>query len=81
MLPRTFCMGFALLDQKRTDEAIAKFREGLRYKPDHADAHYGLGSALSMQGRREDAVAELREALRLRPNYPEAQALLHQLGN
>ena len=76
-----FLTGFVLLNHKRTDEAIAKFREGLRYKPDQADAHYGLGSALSMQGRREDAVAELREALRLRPNYPEAQALLHQLGN
>jgi len=76
-----FVMGFALLDHKRTDEAIAKFREGLRFKPDQADAHYGLGSALSMQGKREAAVAELREALRLRPSYPEAQALLHQLGN
>jgi len=51
----------------------------LRYQPDDAEAHYGLGSALSLQRRREDAVAALRETIRLRPNYPEAQALLQQL--
>src|ERR1022692_1438146 len=71
--------GSAFLYSKRTDEAIARFREGLRYGPDDAEAHYGLGSALSMQRKREDAIAELRQALRLRPNYAEAQELLHQL--
>ena len=72
-------MGFAFLYSKRIEEAIANFSEGLRYQPDDAEAHFGLGSALSMQRRREDAVAALREAIRLRPNYPEAQALLQQL--
>jgi Tfp pilus assembly protein PilF len=74
-----FVMGFAYLYTKRTDEAVASFRQGLRFKADDAEAHYGLGSALSAQHRREDAVAELREALRLQPNYPEAQELLRQL--
>ncbi len=55
--------------------------QGLRYKPDDAEAHYGLGSALSIQHKREGAVAELREALRLQPNYPEAQQLLRQLDH
>jgi tetratricopeptide (TPR) repeat protein len=65
---------------RKIDEAVASFREGLRYKQDDAEAHYGLGSALSAQHKRDDAVAELREALRLRPDYPEAQQLLHQLA-
>jgi tetratricopeptide (TPR) repeat protein len=64
---------------KRIDKAIASFRQGLQYKPDDAEAHYGLGSALSVQHKRAEAVAELREALRIRPNYPEAQQLLRQL--
>jgi Flp pilus assembly protein TadD len=64
---------------KRIDEAIASFRQGLRFKPDDAEAHYGLASALSVQHKREDAVAEVREALRLRPDDPEARALLQQL--
>jgi len=72
-------MGFAFLYSKRIDEAIPHFRAGLRYKPDDAEAHYGLGSALAAQGKREDAAAEVREALRLRPDYPEAQALLQRL--
>jgi Flp pilus assembly protein TadD len=72
-------MGFAYLYTKRIDEAIASFREGMRYKSDDAEAHYGLGSALSIQHKRDDAVAELRQALRLQPNYPEAQQLLRQL--
>jgi cytochrome c-type biogenesis protein CcmH/NrfG len=64
---------------KRIEEAIASFNTGLRYQPDDAEAHYGLGSALIAQRRREEAVTALREAIRLRPNYPEAQALLQQL--
>jgi tetratricopeptide (TPR) repeat protein len=72
-------MGFAFLYSKRPDEAIAKFREGLRYKPDDAEAHYGLASACAAQHKREDALAEVRQALRLRPDFPAAQELLHQL--
>ena len=41
--------GNALLDQGKTDEAIALFREAIRLEPDFADAHYELGSALLMQ--------------------------------
>ena len=74
--PAHFCIAFACLYSKRIDEAVARFREGLRYGPDDAEAHYGLGSALAMQRKREDAVSELREALRLRPDYAEAQQLL-----
>jgi Flp pilus assembly protein TadD len=72
-------MGFAFLSSQRIDEAIAKFRQGLRYKPDNAEAHFGLGAALAAQHKREDAVTELREALRLRPNFPPARKLLYQL--
>ncbi len=72
-------LGFALLNLKRIDEAIPKFREVLRYKPDSPEGHYGLAFAFSVQGRPQDAMPELREALRLRPGFPEALELLHQL--
>ncbi len=67
------------MSSKRADEAIGRFREGLKYKPHDAEAHYALASALHMQGNREAASAEAREALRLRPGFPAAQELLHQL--
>jgi Flp pilus assembly protein TadD len=51
----------------------------LGYKPDDAEAHFGLGAALAAQHKREDAVAELQEALRLRPNLSPARKLLYQL--
>jgi Flp pilus assembly protein TadD len=72
-------MGFAFLYTGNTDDAVGRFREGLRYRPDNAEAHCRLASALAAQHKRDDAAAELREALRLRPTYPEAQQLLQQV--
>ena len=36
--------------QGKLDEAIAEFREAIRLKPDHAEAHYNLGIALEQPG-------------------------------
>ena len=53
----------------------------LRYKPDDAEARFGLGAALAAQGRRAEAVAEVQQSLSLRPNHSPARELLHQLRN
>lgn len=54
------------------EEARAEFREVLRLKPDHPDAHYGLGVELARQGQKAEAIAAYRRAIELRPIYAEA---------
>ena len=54
----------------KTAEAIDRYNQALRIKPDSAVAHYRLGNALAMTGRPADAVAHYAEALRLAPNRP-----------
>jgi tetratricopeptide (TPR) repeat protein len=65
-------LGLALARQGRIDEAIAKYSEALRLKPDFPEAHLNLGLALAGQGRIDEAMAEYSEALRIRPYYPAA---------
>lgn len=74
-------MGFAFLSMRRADDAAAKFRDGLRYKPDDSEARFGLGAALAAQGRQDEASPELRECLRLRPEHFRARQLLSQMEN
>ena len=37
------------------DEAVAEYREAIRLKPDHAEAHYNLGAPCATQGQLEAA--------------------------
>jgi len=56
----------------RLDEAVARYEEALRLRPDYAEAHNNLGNALESMGRTPEAIAHLEEALRLKPDYAEA---------
>jgi protein O-mannosyl-transferase len=58
----------AYAKQGRTDEAIARYRQALRIKPDAAQPHYNLANVLANRGRLDEAVEHYTEALRLRPN-------------
>lgn len=71
-------LGNALLQQGRTEEAIAQYQETLRLKPDFAEAHYYWAGALSIQGKVDEAIAHYTESLRLKPDYTEAH---NDLGN
>ncbi|WP_158305457.1 tetratricopeptide repeat protein [Opitutus terrae] len=62
---------------ERREEAIAAYREVLRLKPDHPDAHHGLGLELARLGDKAQAMAEYERAIELRPTYAEAH---HRLG-
>ena len=73
-----FAMGFALLNAKRLDEAMARLRQGLRYRPADPEAHYGLGAALAMQHKRRRP-SPISGSSTAAPKYPEARELLQQL--
>ena len=73
------CLGRALQDRGRAEEAGAVARRGRRRRPrgDPAEArrrraHINLGNALTAQGKLDEAIAEFREAIRLKPDYAEA---------
>jgi len=71
-------LGTTLVDQQKTDEAIACYRRALELQPDYAIAHNNLGVAFKVQGKLEAAAACCRRALELNPDYAEAH---NNLGN
>src|SRR5262249_32673057 len=63
-----FNLGVLLQHHYRDEEALAAYREALRFKPDLAEAHANIGTTLDRFGRMEDAVAALQTAARLKPD-------------
>jgi tetratricopeptide (TPR) repeat protein len=53
---------------------VRSYEESIRWRPDHAEAHFNLGRALSAGGRREEALAHHRKALTGLPDDPEIHA-------
>ncbi len=54
-----------LSDKRDFDGAIAKYREGLRIKPDSYEAHFNLAAAYFNHKRYEEAIIEYKEVLRI----------------
>jgi tetratricopeptide (TPR) repeat protein len=55
------------------DGAILSYREAIRLKPDHAEAHCNLGHALTSQGHIQEALPWLRQGHEIgskRPDWP-----------
>jgi tetratricopeptide (TPR) repeat protein len=69
-------LGFALLNQGRTEEAITQYHEALQINPAYAEARNNLGIALLNQGRTEEAVVQWHEALQINPANAEAHCNL-----
>jgi tetratricopeptide (TPR) repeat protein len=67
-----------LLAKGKIDEAVARFKEAVKFNPEDEDAHYNLALALARQENREAAMKEYLEALRIYPDYAEAH---NNLGN
>jgi len=65
-------LGFALLQQGRTDEAVDHFSESLRIKPDSANTLTNLGIARAAQGRFGEAIDCFSKALALDPRHADA---------
>ena len=55
--------GYALLGQKKTDEAIAIFRKNVKDHPDSWNTYDSLGEALAAKGSRQEAMDSYRKAL------------------
>ena len=62
----------ALLQLKRTTEALATYDKALAIPADYAEAHNFRGIALQIQRRRDEALASFDRAVALRPDFVEA---------
>jgi len=76
-------LGNALMNLKRTDEAIAVFRNAAALQPTLSEAHYNIGNALRRIDDWKGAIASYCEAVRLNPGYAQAYnnlalALVHE---
>jgi protein O-mannosyl-transferase len=66
-------LGVLLEEEGKTEEAIARFREALRLRPDNAYAANNWGIALANVWRFSEALVRFEAALRMNPNYAEAR--------
>jgi tetratricopeptide (TPR) repeat protein len=65
-------LGALVLEEGRTDEAIAHFREAIRVRPTYDLAHDDLGLALVKAGKLEEAISHFQEAIRIKPDSAQA---------
>ncbi len=65
-------LGVALASEGKTGEAIAQFRQALKYKPDDAETLNNLGVALAGAGRPREAIEFYLRALSRKPDYANA---------
>jgi Flp pilus assembly protein TadD len=70
------CLGAALIQQGRFEEAIANISEALRIKPDYAEAHNNLGLVLYKQGKLNEGIRYFSRAVQLNPDYANAYSNL-----
>jgi len=64
--------GCDLLDEGKTEEAIAEFSKAIELDPDYAPAYNNRGDAYSEKGQHDVAIADYDKAIELDPNYAEA---------
>ena len=57
--------GMALREAGRTEEAMAEYRQSLRWNPDYAAAHYNLANALVSAGRAGEAIPHYQAVIRV----------------
>ena len=68
------------VQDKRTDEAIALYRDALAADYGRVEWRLSLARALAAAGRTADALREAQICLRLRPGHPEAEQLVGELS-
>jgi len=57
-------LGYAELQRRRLDDALAYFRANVRNHPESANVYDSLGEGLEAAGQRDEALAQYEEALR-----------------
>ena len=68
----------ALASLERWPEAIERFRQALRVRPDLAEAHNNLGIALVRTNLLPGAIEQFERALQIRPGFRDAEANLQR---
>ena len=66
------CLGVALRDKGRLDEAIAELKKVIGLDPENAGAHYDLGIALKAKGDLDEAIAAFEDVILLKPDFTAA---------
>jgi tetratricopeptide (TPR) repeat protein len=66
----------ALLQKKRTDDAIAHYQKAVAIRPNYFLARYGLGHALLEKGELDAAIEHSRAALLIQPNNADCHTVL-----
>jgi TolB-like protein len=69
-------LGYAALMQRRTEEAIAEFRQAVALNPSSAVAHCHLSHGLAFAGCSDEAIEHGKAALRLSPIDPDMARFL-----
>jgi predicted O-linked N-acetylglucosamine transferase (SPINDLY family) len=75
---RHFNLALAAKARGQLAEAIANYRDSLKWAPDIAETHNNVGICLKEAGRSDEAATHYLEALRLRPDFADAR---NNLGN
>ncbi len=60
-------LGVALQSEGRLDEAIAEYRQSLKFGGDFSDTYYNIGNALRDQGKLDEAIVCYRQVLKIYP--------------
>jgi tetratricopeptide (TPR) repeat protein len=67
-----YLMGNAYADLAQYKEAIEKYQQAIKLKPDLSKPHYNLGLAYAASDQLKAAAAEFNQAAQLKPDYAEA---------
>ena len=74
-------VGYGLLQQNKTAEAIALFKANVEMYPQSANTYDSLGEAYMVHGDKELAIANYKKSLELNPQNTNAVTMLKKLGN
>ncbi|MBT6346177.1 MAG: tetratricopeptide repeat protein [Nitrospina sp.] len=71
-------LGHALVKEKRYEEAIVQFQQGLKINPTYAKTYNNLGHAFNELKRYDESIEYFLQAIKIEANYAEAY---NNLGN
>jgi tetratricopeptide (TPR) repeat protein len=66
-------LGHELFEERRLDEAISLYQEGLETQPNNRQFHNNLANALREKGRLDEAIVHYERAVQIQPGSAEGQ--------